>query len=130
MSATDDVRTRVRDISSVSLLCILNILADISWRLYHLRISPALIMPLLITELLSESVRTEVDARELLPSKTARSDDIKGFGRSGAGFGRPLPRSVHLPFIIDAVLREAPFVTGKRMQTWRSIIQSQDFQNL
>mmetsp|Transcript_32536 Transcript_32536/g.105771 ORF Transcript_32536/g.105771 Transcript_32536/m.105771 type:complete len:411 (-) Transcript_32536:227-1459(-) len=87
-------------------------------------------MPLLITELLSESVQTEVDARELLPSKTARSDDIKGFGRSGAGFGRPLPRSVHLPFIIDAVLREAPFVTGKRMQTWRSIIQSQDFQNL
>ncbi|MDA9173161.1 hypothetical protein N9O24_01100, partial [bacterium] len=33
-------RTRIRDIPSVSLLCILNILADISWRyitcIYHL----------------------------------------------------------------------------------------------
>jgi len=36
--ATGDTRTRVRVISSVSLLCILNILADISWRLYHLHL--------------------------------------------------------------------------------------------
>ena len=59
---------RVRVISSVSLLCILNILADISWRLYHLHqhqgalLSMDLVGPLPVTAAGYDYILTIMDA--------------------------------------------------------------------
>ena len=81
-------------------------------------------MPVLITELLD--VESRSNSGVAIP-KVSSAEDRR---EAGSGSSRPLPRSVHLPFILDAVLREAPFASGKRLQTWRSIVQSTEFQDL
>ena len=82
-------------------------------------------MPVLITELLDVESRPVPGSGVI--SKLPSVDDRRV---PGSGSGRPLPRSVHLPFILDAVLREVPFASGKRLQIWRSIVQSTEFQDL
>ena len=84
-------------------------------------------MPVLITELEDGRFRPIIgQSRESFTAKAWNDEEGKNLG----GLGRPLPRSVHMPFILEAVLREAPFATGKAHSAWRCILEPSAFQDL
>lgn len=83
-------------------------------------------MPVLITELEDGPLRPVVNRSDSFTTKVWDDDESKILG----GLGKPLPRSVHMPFILEALLREAPFATGKAHSVWRCILRSTAFQDL